>query len=145
MVQDPTTGEWRNAEPGEIPEPQSEDPNVPGPPHVLSNLLVPNSPGPTLDPDLLDPNSPGPSVTPNLLDPSAPGETIDPALLAPMAPGHTLEAAQVEYGVVEPSLGVAEPTDVTDHHGFTDPSLTEPASPEPRAPDHGLDDHQPGM
>ena len=184
MVQDPTTGEWRNAEPGELEGSQSGDPNTPGSPQMLSNLLDPSAPGPTLDadlfnpsapgptldsrllldpdspgpnidpalldplapgptldPSLLDPNAPGPTVEPSLLDPSAPGESIDPSLLDPSASGPTLDLAQLEQGIGEPSGGgVAEPVGLTDHQGFTDPSLTELGHPEPTPPGHDFDD-----
>jgi hypothetical protein len=168
MVQDPTTGEWRNAEPGELEGSQSGDPSTPGSPQMLSNLfdlstpgptLDPNlfnpsvpgptldprvvldsdSPGPNIDPALLDPLAPGPTIDPALLDPNEPGPTVDPSLLDPLAPGETIDPAQLEHGVVEPSGGL-EPASVTDHWGFTDPSLTESDHPEPSTPGHDFDD-----
>jgi len=112
MLQDPATGEWRNAEPGEMPgsegsepadasgSPQALshlfDPSAPGP-TVDANLFNPNAPGPTLDPRLLlDSDSSGPTIDPALLDLSAPGPTIDPALLDPYSPGATIDASLLD-------------------------------------------------
>ncbi len=88
MVQDPTTGEWRNAEPEELDGLQTGDPNTPDSPQMLSNLLDPSAPGPTLHADLFNPSVPGPTLDPRVvLDPDSPGPTIDPALLDPVRRG----------------------------------------------------------
>ncbi len=45
-----------------------------------------------------------------------------------------------EQGSTEPGFGVAEPSGVTEHPGFAEPSLTqEPPPPEPSTPGQDLD------
>src|SRR5215210_2033780 len=68
MLQDPATGEWRNAEPGEIPGSEGSEPaDASGSPQALSHLFDPSTPGPTVDADLFNPNAPGPTLDPRLL------------------------------------------------------------------------------
>lgn len=129
MVQDPTTGEWRNAEPGELEGLQNGDPNTLGSPQMLSNLFDPSAPGPTLDPNLFNPSTPGPTLDPRLLlDPDSPGPNIDPALLDPLAPGPTLDPALFDPNepgpTVDPSL-----LDPSTPGGTIDPALLDPSTP----------------
>ena len=142
MVQDPATGEWRNAETGELDGPHSGDSNTPGSPQMLSNLLDPSAPGPTLDPNLFNPNVPGPTIDPRLLldpdsagptldpallDLSAPGPTIDPALLDPNSPGPTIDPAQLDPDLPGPTI---------------DPNQLDPSAPgetlDPAQLEHGI-------
>src|SRR5215210_920304 len=68
MLQDPATGEWRNAEPGEMPGSEGSEPaDASGSPQALSHLFDPSTPGPTVDADLFNPNAPGPTLDPRLL------------------------------------------------------------------------------
>jgi hypothetical protein len=154
MVQDPTTGQWRDGEPDEMLGPEGSEPNAPASPQMLSHLFDSMAPGPTLDPDLFDPNAPGPTLDPRLLldsdssgptidpallDASAPRPTIDPALLDPQSQRPTLDPALLKQGLAQPS-GFAKPMANATGHGFGDPRLTEePAQPEPSTPRH--DDH----
>jgi hypothetical protein len=105
MVKDPATGEWRNAQPGEldgvandygdgpdldgngIPDevginPDNQQPGYPGTATQQTDADIPPSPGPTLDPSLLDPNAPYEPETlqqtlDNRLDPNAPYEPVN--------------------------------------------------------------------
>ena len=104
MVQDTTTGQWRNAEPGEFSGPEGSESTAPGSPHMLSHLSDPSTPGPTLDPALFDHNAPGPTLDPALFDHNAPGPTIDPSLLDPAAPGPTLNPALLDSTAPGPTI-----------------------------------------
>jgi hypothetical protein len=130
MVQDPTTGEWRNAQPGELDGPHSGDSNTPGSPQMLSNLLDPSAPGPTLDPNLFNPNVPGPTLDPRLLlDPDSPGPTLDPTLLDLSAPGPTVDPALLDPNEPGPTL---------------DPNLLDPSAPGETIDPARLDPSAPG-
>jgi hypothetical protein len=159
MVQDPTTGEWRNAQPGEIPG--AEDPLPPGTqtPEAEPPVQPPTPPpgDPLSTEDLFNADAPGPTISRDLFDPTAPGETLDTGLIPDLAQNPQLaekvnddpdmaamlarNPGMIEQLKQDAPLSEGEPSGVTDQ-GFTYPSLTEPPSPEPSTPeqDH-LDDY----
>ena len=143
MVQDPATGEWRNAEPGEVSGPEGSGSTTPGSPHMLSNLFDPSAPGPTLDSDLFNPNAPGPTLDPALFDHNAPGPTLDPSLLDPTAPGPTLNPALLDSTAPGPTIDHAL-LDPGAPGATIDPSLLDSNWPGPTLDPNQLDPSAPG-
>ena len=113
MVQDPTTGEWRNAEPGEIPgaEGGEADPNAPlqfGNTSNFQNVPEPNAPLEDRSQEVpplqfgntgnLQPSQEFEEAIlfeEDLFNPEAPGPTLSTDLFDPTAPGPTLDTGLI--------------------------------------------------
>jgi len=165
MVQDPITGQWRNAQPGEIPgvegggedqlppvtqTPDSEPPVQPSPPGD------PMDTHPLFEQDLFNPDAPGPTISKDLFDSTAPGETLDTGLISDLARNPQIaekvnddpdmaaalarDPGMIDQLKQDAPLSEEEPSSVTEpagvtDQGFTHPSHTEQLSPEPSMPE----------
>lgn len=126
MVQDPATGEWRNAEPGEIPGVEEAAPapgddvagipglGVPYQDFIPFFPMVQDSttgewrnaePDEIPGPEGSEPNALGsPQMLSNLFDPNAAGPTLDTDLFNPNTPGVTLDPRLLLDSTFDPAV-----------------------------------------
>ncbi len=151
MVQDPATGEWRNAEPGEIPGVegggempttlsgyQGEEAAAPPPAGGSEAGGAPETDTqgeyaiPEIEqPDLYQQPPPPPPASGDELLTTEPGwPSFD------LSQQHE----EAEAGWAEPGGAAEEPAGYDAYQGFEDPTLTDPSLTEPGVPDEGFDD-----
>ncbi len=134
MEQDPATGEWRNAEPEEIPG-VGEAAAAP-PPAGGSEA----SGWPEMDPQGDEYAIPQIEPADPYLQPPPP---VDESLTTEAGwPSFDPSQQQEEAGWAEPGAATEEPAGYEAYHqgGFEDPALTDPALAEPGVADEGFDD-----
>jgi hypothetical protein len=150
MEQDPATGEWRNAEPPEIPATEAGGDEVPTTLPAYPGEEAAAAPPPAGEAEAggwPEEGTQGDEYAIPEIEPADPYQQPQPPVdesLTTEPAWPTLDPSQQQgeaAGLAQPGGATEEPAGYEAYHqGFEDPTLTDPGLAEPGVPDEGFDD-----